>query len=407
VQTMKRTKILYLITRSEIGGAQSHLVDLLGGFREHFDQVVVAGRSDEAIAEQNGKQAWLPAELRKLDIPFRTVKHLVQPIDPRSDYRALLEIIRVVRSERPGLIHAHTSKAGVLGRLAARITGVPAVFTAHTWSFAEGTSLRWKALGIPSERMAAAWTKRIITVSEANRRIALEKRVGSAEKLVTVHNGVPDDPRRANPASGNPVTLVMVARFSAQKDHSTLLSALAGIHSPFRLLLVGDGPTLPVVQAEAARLGLQERIEFLGARTDIPGILSQCQAMLLITNWEGFPITILEAMRAGLPVIASDTGGNGEAVVHERTGLLVPPRDINAVQNAVVRLLESAELRVRLGNAGRTRYEEEFGLSSMLSRTLSVYEAVLEMEPNSNPAFGSHPRARVSIARAAAGNGRN
>jgi glycosyltransferase involved in cell wall biosynthesis len=379
---MKRKKILYLITRSEMGGAQTHLVDLLGGFRPHFDQVVVAGQSDSACAERCGKRSYLTAALRELDIPLRTVEHLVQPISPRSDCRALFEIIRVVRAERPDLIHAHTSKAGVLGRLAARLTGVPAVFTAHTWSFAEGTSVKWKALGIPSERVAAKWAKRIITVSHANRRIALEKGVGSEEKIVTVHNGIRDDASRANPAAGNPVTLVMVARFSRQKDHETLLEALAGIRSPFKLLLVGDGPTLPVVRAECVRLGLEERVEFLGDRSDIAGILSRCHAMLLITNWEGFPITILEAMRAGLPVIASDTGGVAEAVVHDDTGLLVPPRDVGAVREAVTRLLESGELRARLGSAGRVRYEKEFGLSSMLRRTLTVYDAAMRTEAN-------------------------
>jgi glycosyltransferase involved in cell wall biosynthesis len=399
VSQLKRIKILYLITRSEMGGAQTHLVDLLGGFGQHFDQLVVSGRSDSAIAERDGSFDYLTNALRELDIPFRTVEHLVQPISPRSDCKALVEIVRVIRAESPDLIHVHTSKAGVLGRLAARLTGVPAVFTAHTWSFAEGTSLKWKALGIPSERVAARWANRIITVSDANRRMAIEKRVGSAEKLVTVHNGIADDENRANPASSDPVTLVMVARFSDQKDHRTLLSALAGIHSAFRLLLVGDGPTLPAVQADAARLGLQDKIEFLGVRTGVATILSRCQAMLLITNWEGFPITILEAMRAGLPVIATDTGGIAEAVIHESTGLLVPRGDVRAVESAVNRLLESAELRARMGRAGRARYEREFGLSSMLRRTLSVYEEALRTEANTNPGLDVHAGTVASLIR--------
>jgi len=112
--------------------------------------------------------------------------------------------------------------------------------------------------------------------------------------------------------------------------------------------------------------------------------------MLLITNWEGFPITILEAMRAGLPVIATATGGVAEAVIHEGTGLLVPPQDVSALQGAVSRLLESAGLRERFGSAGRARYEQEFGLSTMLRRTLSVYEAVLRTEADGNPGFDLH-----------------
>jgi glycosyltransferase involved in cell wall biosynthesis len=382
---MKRLRVLYLITRSELGGAQTHLMDLVSGFRNHFDQVVVAGQSDSAIAAGEGKRDYLTSELRQIDVPFHAVEHLVQPISPRTDLKAVAEITALIRRVKPDLIHAHTSKAGILGRLAGRLTGVPSVFTAHTWSFAEGTSLKWKALGIPSERIAARWTKRIITVSEANRRTALEKRVGTPEKLVTVHNGISDDKGRANPALSKPVTLAMVARFSQQKDHRTLLAALAGIRTSFKLLLVGDGPTLPEVKAEAASLGLTDRVEFSGARNDVANLLGRSQVLLLITNWEGFPITILEGMRAGLPVIATDIGGTSESVAHEETGLLVPPRDITALQAALTRLLGNADLRVRMGRAGRARYEREFALSAMLRRTLTVYEAALRTETKHNP----------------------
>src|SRR5438477_71778 len=144
------------------------------------------------------------------------------------------------------------------------------------------------------------------------------------------------------------------------------------------------------LRSSGKRLGLQDRVEFCGARTDVASILSRAQVMLLITNWEGFPITILEAMRAGLPVIVSDVGGTGESVTHEDTGLLVPPRDVTALRAALTKLLESPELRVRMGSAGRARYEKEFALSTMLRRTLGVYEAALRTEMNRNPGLESH-----------------
>ena len=387
---MKRMRILYLITRSELGGAQTHLMDLVGCVRDHLDQLVAAGSSDSACAMRDGRSDYLTASLQQASIPFHPIDELVQPIDPVRDCKALSNIVRIVRATKPDLIHAHTSKAGILGRMAARITGVPAVFTAHTWSFAEGNSLKWKLVGIPSERIAARWTKRIINVSEANRRLAVEKRIGSGEKLLTVHNGIRDDSGRADPAAGNPVTIAMVARFSAQKDHTTLLRALAGIRMPFRLLLVGDGPTLPEVRAEADCLGLCDRVEFCGSRNDVANILCRSQMLVLASNAEGFPITILEAMRAGLPVIATDTGGCGESIVHGDSGLLVPIRDVKALEAALVRLIENPALRVRMGDAGRTRYEREFALSPMLRKTLTVYEAAIRTEATRNPGLEFH-----------------
>jgi glycosyltransferase involved in cell wall biosynthesis len=365
-------------------------MDLVGGFKNHLDQLVAAGSLDSETAHHEGTRDYLTAALHKSSVPFHPVADLVQPIDPSRDCRALRNIVRLIRATRPDLIHTHTSKAGILGRLAARITGVPSVFTAHTWSFAEGNSRKWKLVGVPSERLAGAWANRIINVSDANRRLAIEKRVASQEKLVTVHNGIADDGQRADPGLSNPVTLAMVARFSPQKDHMTLVRALVGIRTPFRLLLVGEGPTLPAVQAEVGRLGLKDRVDFCGARHDVAGILARSQVFVLTSNAEGFPITILEAMRAGLPVVATDTGGTGEAVTHDNSGLLVPVRDVKAVEVALARLLDDPALRIRMGIAGRLRYEKEFGLPTMLRKTLTVYETALRIEAARNPRLNSH-----------------
>jgi glycosyltransferase involved in cell wall biosynthesis len=180
------------------------------------------------------------------------------------------------------------------------------------------------------------------------------------------------------------VNIVMVARFSAQKDHLTLLRALAGITVPYKLLLVGDGPTLPAVKDEAARLGLADHIEFCGLRKDVSSILARAQVFVLTSNAEGFPITILEGMRAGLPVIATNTDGTPESVRHGQSGLLVPVRDVPSVRAALSLLLENPELRERMGRAGRARFENEFGVRAMLDKTLAVYESVLKGEKPKN-----------------------
>ena len=170
----------------------------------------------------------------------------------------------------------------------------------------------------------------------------------------------------------------MVARFGAQKDHPTLFRALAQLRDhPWQLDLIGDGPLMGEMEALSASLGLGGRVHFLGQRSDVDRILSEAQVSLLVTNWEGFPLSILEAMRAGLPVVASSVGGVGESVVNEETGYLVPRGDVAALKERIARLLSDPELRVRMGAGGRNRFQRAFTLAHSVNRTLDVYRSVV------------------------------
>ncbi|MGA2183678.1 MAG: glycosyltransferase family 4 protein [Bryobacteraceae bacterium] len=359
-------RLLLLITRAELGGGQTHVLDLLRGFRERFD-----------VELGTGERGFLTEAAAQMGIRWHLLPHLVQPMNPWRDARALLECHRLIRAVRPDIVHTHTSKAGVIGRAAAHLAGVPSVFTAHTWCFAEATSWKWKAVGIPLEWMAARCASRIITVSDANRTLALRHHITGPEKLVTVHNGIADCPHRARPASGAPPRIVMVARFSEQKAQSLLIDAVAGIRQPFHLLLVGDGPARPAVEAQVEQHGLGHRVEFAGNRLDVPEILAASHIFALFTKWEGFPISILEAMRAGLPVVASDVNGVREAVSDGSTGFAVPPGDVAAFRQRLELLLQDASLRERMGAASRRRFVQEFTVGRMLQRVAEVYRAAL------------------------------
>lgn len=361
----ERTRVCYLITRAEMGGSQTHVRDLLVGFHRQFDLTLATG-----------EEGYLTDESRRLGIRTHVLPSLVQPLRPAQDVGALAQVVRLLRETKPDLIHCHTSKAGVLGRLAARLTGVPAVFTAHTWSFAEGASRLWKLVGTPSERLAAGWTSKIITVSESNRTLALSKRIGSAEQIVTIHNGIADTPLRAQPAGGGTPRIVMVARFAPQKNQLQLIEAAAGLDMPFRLTFVGDGPTRPAAEAAVRRFNLNDRVEFLGVRKDTDEILASASIFVLATNWEGFPITILEAMRAGLPVVATDVDGVREAVIEGETGFLVPRGDTASLRERLQLLLASGPTRARMGHNGRKRYETGYTVGAMLRKTESVYASI-------------------------------
>jgi glycosyltransferase involved in cell wall biosynthesis len=232
------------------------------------------------------------------------------------------------------------------------------------------------------ERLVGPFTSKIITVSEFDRRLALEAGLVAEDRVVTVHNGMPDVPLRLRADPGRtPVRLVMVARFEPQKDHPTLLRALAGLQEhAWELDLIGDGPLMGEMRSLAATLGIGNRVRFLGQRMDVDQILATAQVGLLVTNWEGFPRSILEAMRAGLPVVASSVGGIDESVGNEESGYLVPRGGVELLRDRIGRLLTDPTLRVRLGAGGRTRYEQHFTLGRFVTKTLAVYRGILAGE---------------------------
>ena len=356
-------RILYLITRAERGGGQIHVVDLLRAFSESMELSVASGESNGYLAD----------EAKELGVPFHWIPDLVQPISPRNDAKALLQTVSLLRKLKPDLIHAHTSKAGFIGRIAAKITNIPVVFTAHTWSFAEGISAKQRMISVPLERLAARVPGRIITVSEANRRLALERGISTPRKMSTVWNGTADNDLRSNTRRQAPVEIIMVARFAPQKNQALLLRALAQTGGDFHLNLVGDGPTQKNVEAVCDELGLRARVAFLGDRGDVPHLLAQSQIFALSTNWEGLPYSIIEAMRSGLPVVATDVGGIRECVIDGQTGLLCAPGSLESLRDQLSRLMQSPDLRHQLGTAGRALYEQSFTLDSMAASTHAVY----------------------------------
>ncbi|MEM1367324.1 MAG: glycosyltransferase family 4 protein [Cyanobacteria bacterium P01_H01_bin.15] len=358
-------KVLLIVTRADtVAGAQVYVRELAIALQSDGHDVLVmtgqAGPYNQDLAEHS--------------IPFQACDAFKRSISLLRDRQTYHYIVELLQTFQPDIVSASSSKAGVLARLACRTQKIPCVFTAHGWAFADGVSEPSRILYRLIEKFMAPLATRIICVSERDRQLGLKAGI-SAQKLVTVHNGMTDVAAnlRSQPAL-DPPRLVMVARFDKQKDHQTLLAAVRKV-SNLQVDLVGDGPNLPAMRSWCAEQGLQDRVKFYGFRRDIPERLANAQLFALISNWEGFPLAIVEAMRAGLPVLASRVGGVEEAVFEEETGYLIEPHDMSTLALRLQQLVDDPSLRQRLGDNARQRYEQEFTFQQMYRQTLGVWQA--------------------------------
>jgi glycosyltransferase involved in cell wall biosynthesis len=292
------------------------------------------------------------------------------------------------------ILHVHGARAALFGRLAAASLGrgrpgVVFIIQGFSLPFYAGAR-RWLLLAI--ERALAAVTDAVIAVSEEERRAFLAQGTVPAERVSVVWNSVHTERFREAEASRIPTrtalglfpettVITTVCRLYKPRDFETLLAAFAGllqVYPNVHLLIVGDGPDQPSIESLRAQFGLGGRITLTGQRRDVPALLAATDIYALTTwGWEGLPFTILEAMAAARPVVATRAGGIPEAVVEGETGLLVPRRDPMALTSVLGQLVSDPARRTRMGIAGRRRAETLFTQERMVESTVQVYTQVL------------------------------
>ncbi|SDN32463.1 Glycosyltransferase involved in cell wall bisynthesis [Paenibacillus sp. yr247] len=364
---MRKIKIVQIITRSDnVGGAQIHLRDLCIELQRQGHEIVIL----------IGGEGKFIHELRNYGIQVHIIKHLVREINLYRDIMAFIEIRIALRLIKPNLVATHSSKAGWLGRATARLLGIPVVFTAHGWAFTEGVPKVRRIIYSVAERLAGMLSTRIITVSEYDRRLCEKYSVIPASKLVTIQNGIPDmEVMPIRQGAQSSIRLIMVARMERPKKQLFLLEALAGIHHlDWELDLVGDGPQLAEIQKMIVKLGLEHKVRLLGERKDVSTLLSQSHVFILTSDWEGLPLSILEAMRAGLPVLASNVGGIPELVEEGVNGYLIQNGDVHHLRSRITDLIQDDATRSQLGLAGRVKFLKKFEIQSMIYKTMEVYK---------------------------------
>jgi glycosyltransferase involved in cell wall biosynthesis len=366
--------ILYMITLPFVGGAQSNVLELIKWFHQEYD-----------VHLATSQEGALTSMAKELGVNIHLLPSLSRSINLIKDVKAIWETVNLISIIKPDLIHLHSSKAGLVGRIAGKICAVPTIFTVHGWGFAPGTPIVRKTIALISEKLTEKLATKLICVAESDRILALRLGIAKEEQLITIRNGISGDVFPLSNPGKQPPRLLMVARFSEQKDQVTLIKAIAQLkEQAIHLDLVGSGSLLANCQQLAANLKISDRISFLGDRYDVVNLLAGAQIFLLISHYEGLPISILEAMRAGLPVIATNVNGIPEQVSHEKTGLLVPPKDVNTLAQTILKLIQSPQLRQAMGEAAREKFLEEFTKEKMLDRIANLYREILQYSVKSS-----------------------
>jgi glycosyltransferase involved in cell wall biosynthesis len=361
-------RLLVVVTLAEAGGAQTFAATLVAGLRDGYDIELAAHGPGGALADA----------CAELEVPFHHVRHLVRDPHPYHDAAAIRELRALARALQPDVAQINSSKAGVLARLALARTGVKTVFTAHGWAF----SGRGGAAGdtyAAAERAVAPLSDAIVCVSNHDLQLAHERRISPRGELHVIHNGVDAPatlPARRYP--GNRLVLGCTARLAPPKDLITLLEALARPGCVrWELRVFGDGPDHAAIEARRDELRLGDRVTLLGNRDDVAAQLADCDAFALISDWEGLPYSILEAMASGLPVLATAVGGIADLVVPGQTGALVPPRDPAAAARVLAAWAADPVLLRELGDAAHARARTSFSSEQMVGRYDVLFRSLL------------------------------
>jgi glycosyltransferase involved in cell wall biosynthesis len=374
-------RVVNVITHLDAGGATDAALNTCAYVdRERFTPLLVCGPSPDE--ESDGK-----ARADALGVEVVTIPTLFRSIDPTRDVRAYRALRRLFRTTRPDIVHTHSSKAGFLGRLAARRERVPAVIhTVHGWSFHDYMPSRNRAMFVGVERLAARWTDRIVTVSELDRSKGLAAGIGSVDVYSVIHEvndlepffGAADLPAASRERLGLPPGAPVVGtigRLSDQKDPGTFVHTAAAVAAQVPeacFVMVGHGPMRGQIERLVADVGLSDRFLFTGVRTDVPTILRSFDVFLLTSLWEGMPLVIPQAMACRVPVVASSADGNRELIRDGHNGLLARPRSPDEFGRSVVRLLRERGLRDRIVERGAAT-AQDFTLARTIPQLESLY----------------------------------
>jgi glycosyltransferase involved in cell wall biosynthesis len=373
----EKIKVLYVIGTLEVGGTEGQLVRLATGLdRERFEPSVICLSTAGPYRE--------PLEAAGIRVEVAGFRGFTIFRNPRQVAIQLMHLYRFMRRVKPTIVHGFLFWAYVIGAYVAWCARVPIFISSRRSLGYHKTRMNYRAM----EWVANRVTRLVVANSEAVRQDSIRQEGLRPEMTRVIYNGL-DPARFASAASTHIRTsiqvpagatlIAVISNFIHYKGHATFLEAWAVVvrrHPKVIALLVGEGPTRVGYEATVQSMDLGSNIRFLGSRQDVPDILATVDALVHPSDEEGFSNAILEAMAAGKPVVATAVGGNPEAVVEGETGYLFPIRDVGAMAEAILRLLDDPESACAFGRAGRQRVEELFTEDRMIAHYESLYAAL-------------------------------
>lgn len=386
----ERIKVLRVIARLNVGGPALHVAYLTEGLAARgYDTTLVAG----TVGSGEESMAFVAAEHH---VQVETIDELHRNISPFRDARSILRLARIIRRERPAILHTHTAKAGAVGRIAALLAGdarppiVVHTFHGHVLRgyFNPVASFAFRVL----ERWLARASTKLVAVSPEVRDDLVELGVAPASKFEVIRLGIELDRRIGGDGAGRRETRRMIGigedvfvvgwfgRMTAVKrtgDVVRALRALVDRDVDARLLLVGDGPERGALERQAHELGVMKRCLFLGYQQEVSRYYDAIDALLLPSANEGTPVSVIEALAAQRPAVATDVGGTADVITDGLDGFLVEPGDVDALAARLAELARDPERRARMGEAGRSRVLGRYAVDRLIDDVDRLYRSLL------------------------------
>lgn len=370
----KISKILYLVTQSEGGGAQRYIFDLAKNLPQDSYVITVAA----------GGQGELFTKFDETRVSTVTVRNLVREINPLKDLICYFELKKLFKKEKLDIVHLNSSKAGIIGAIAAKHAGVKKIiYTVHGFVFNESLPVWKKQFYLFSEKFSAIYKNKLICVSDFDKQTGLENKIAKENKFIVIHNGIGHtnflDKQTARQELNLPQDKIIVgtvANYYPTKGLKYMIDAAKIIiskNSNIIFRLIGTGQLENNLKAQIHSLGLENNI-ILGQKPNAREYIKAFDIYTMSSVKEGLPYTIIEAMQAGLPIVATKVGGVPEAI-NEKNGILVESKNSQALAENILKLIENKNLASQLGNQAKIDVENNFSLERMLEQTIGVYES--------------------------------
>ena len=365
--TSEKQKVLYIVTKSDLGGIQKYLIEIVKELPLNIIPYFIMATP-----------GYLSEELEKMVVPKEQIFFVPMTNNIFNIFQHIksnIQTLKLIKQIQPNLIHCNATTGAIVGAVCGAVTKIPTVYTVHGWPFTSGITLWKRIFYIILEFLICSVYKKIICVSEYDRQIGIKALPMYKDKMITIHNGISDIPEeyKKTEFSKDELKIVMISRFCPQKDPYTLIFAVHELVKEgynIRLDLYGYGQELDKV-LNCIKNQNDNNIQYKGEISDVTPILKNYDVYALISNWEGLPIGIIEAMRTGLPILVSDVGGNRECV--KDNGYLIIRHDIMDCRKQIKNLWDNRENLHILGQNSRKLFEEEFIAEKMVDKTNEEY----------------------------------